>query len=149
MRAIINKVLKNSNGTMGACEVTISDGNMNFTLDACNDEDIKNIGVPIDIDVCLYSECFRTYNNKSVQTESICAVRGKRELETYCVVNGKVSRVDTFNKDIRLEIKCLGKDLTVICYNGKNESVNVGDTVSALCWIQVIENRPWDEKNGS
>ena len=72
MRATVNRIFKNNDETMGVCEITINDKDLNCTLKVSNDEDIENTGVPMDIDLCLFSDNFDIISDPAEKKESIC-----------------------------------------------------------------------------
>ena len=142
MRATVNRVLKNNDMTLGVCEITINEGHLNCTLNVSNDEDIKTTGVPIDIDLCLYSENLEVIGDSAEYEESITAKRTDNEMETYCIVKGKITDLFSFKDQLFLDVECRGQILNIVSYETMMYQMKRGDYISALCWVEIIENNP-------
>lgn len=140
MRATVNRILKNNDETMGVCEITINDKELNCTLKVSNDEDIENKGVPMDIDLCLFSDNFDIISDPAEKKESISQYITDDEMETYCIVKGKIMDVSSFEEQLFLDIECLGHILNIVSYRPRVIPIEKGNYISALCWIQMIED---------
>ena len=139
MKATINKVLKELDETLCVAEVSINQDGIQCTLNVSSNENVNSIGKTVDIDLCLYSDEYKTYSHNLDYTECFERIRSDAEYDTYCKVVGKVEEVSKLEEELHVYVKCLGNELHIVCYNFEDNPVIAGDTISAKCWVEMIE----------
>ena len=141
MTGYVEEVLKKADETLCVARVKLKEEGIDCTLNISSQEDIRVIGEYIDIDLCLYSEEYEILSDSS-SLQRFERVESDNQSNTYCRVVGEVEEAHPFKEELHVLVKCLGNELEIICYNFEDNPVKAGDIISAICWVEMIENNP-------
>lgn len=142
MKAIINKIYKQPDTTMGTIEIYAKE--LETTLIASFDNPIREDKKEIDINLYLYSEEFNKVEKTEEKNDSIKMIKSKNISDTFCEVKGEIVYVDTLEDEIYVDIICKNNSFHIVCYNRRNLRLKKGDFLKAICWCEIDEN---DERN--
>ena len=141
MKAILNRVYKQPDTTMGIVEVHIKEKDMDVVICASVNERVEKTKEKTDIDLNLYSEKFRIIDEPEQRNGSIKTIENNCISDTYCEVIGEIANVDRLNDEVYVNVKCMGNMLHIICYKKGNLNLKPGDYLKAVCWTEIIEGK--------
>ena len=94
-----------------------------------------------EVELCLYSEDCSIDVDLSDINGSIKKIdKGKIE-DTYCEVKGRIERIEKYNDEIYVDVKCLDKIFQIVCYEKDDYSLKEGDYLKAICWTEIVEGK--------